>query len=179
MKLLLIIIATVYSGLTLIPITNALDIPQECRAELNVNKNRNFESADYIDGTSFTLVLKNTSTQATTYTILTNNLLQRCSNGINKNISNNSNRSASSNVNLNVSIQTHNLNNSNISKKSPYPEIMIAGGQEYRFKVNISVPEETPFNTWSCIEVKAISNNCNSNAVKTVLSVFVTDPSEN
>lgn len=174
MKTLLIIIATIYLGLTSIPITNVIDLQQNCTAELSVNKNRNFESADHLDGTSFTVILKNTSTRSATYTISTNNLLQTCSNTISKNINKDRNRSASSNVDLNVSIETDNSKGSNTSR----PEIMIAGGQEYRFKVNISVPKETPFNTWSCIEVEARSNNCSSNSVKTVLSVFVTDPSE-
>jgi len=178
MKTLLIIIATIYSGLTSIPITNVIDLQQNCTAELSVNKNRNFESADHLDGTSFTVILKNTSTRSATYTISTNNLLQPCSNTISKNINKDRNRSASSNVDLNVSIETNNSKDSNKSRKPSRPEIMIAGGQEYRFKVNISVPKETPFNTWSCIEVQARSNNCSSNSVKTVLSVFVTDPSE-
>ena len=180
MKTLLFIITTFYTGLVTTPNIIPTNLTQNCSAELSVIKNRNFESADYNDGTSFTVLLKNTSSQTTTYTLSTNNLSKPCSNSLNKNINNDKNKMSDSNVELDVSILTHNLDDSDKNKniKASNSEIKIAGGQEYKFKIVVSVPEETPFNSWSCIEVKARSNNCNLNSVNTILSVFVSDPSE-
>jgi hypothetical protein len=135
---------------------------QDCNAELSVQKDRNFESATE-DGANFILILKNTSSKSATYTLSTKNLLEPCYN--------NDDRSTTANVNLNVSLQTNTLKGASENK------ITLKSGQEYTFTVNVTVPKGTKYNSWSCIDVEAKSENC-STVTKTTLSVFVPDPTE-
>jgi len=137
---------------------------QDCKAELSVYKNRNFKSADE-DGASFALTLKNTSSKAATYILSTTNLLEPCDNKGGRS-------TTGSNVNLKVSIINSDL------RSTSGNEITLKGGQEYTFTVNVTVPEGTRYNSWSCIDVQAQSKGCDSSALKTILSVFVPDPSE-
>jgi hypothetical protein len=135
---------------------------QDCNTELAVEKDRSFKSADE-DGASFTLILTNTSSKEATYTLSTRNLLEPCNNSYDK--------STAANVNLNVSIQTNTLKGPSENK------ITLKSGQEYKFVVNVTVPKGTKYNTWSCIDVEAKSENCSA-ITKTRLSVFVPDPTE-
>jgi len=137
---------------------------QNCSAELSVEKNRSFKSADVVEGTSFMLNLKNTSSRRSTFILSTKNISSSCSN-------NNSNlRARTENVDTDISLYSEISRNSNL--------ITLEQGETYSFKVNISVPEGTQYNKWSCIEVEATSNDCDSFSVKTVLSVYIPDPSE-
>lgn len=142
---------------------NAVEYYQDCKAELSVYKNRSFESANE-DGASFKLTLTNTSSKSATYTLSSTNLLEPCDNKSGR-------ASAQNNVILNVSIQANTL------RAIPSNEITIKSGQSYSFVVNVTVPDGTRLNSWSCIDVEAQSKNCSS-TVKTTLSVFVPEPSE-
>ncbi|WP_120200954.1 hypothetical protein [Ichthyenterobacterium magnum] len=139
---------------------------KDCKAELSVEKNRSFKSADE-DGTQFSLVLTNMSLDSKTFYLSAKSLSEPCDNKAKYN-----KRGSSTNVDLNVSLNSDNVNKSAINK------ITLRSGQTYKFKVNVSVPKGTPYNTWSCIEIEAKSKDCESKPEKTILSVFVPDPSE-
>ncbi len=127
-----------------------------CNAELVVEKNRNTRSATE-DGAAFSLVFTRNSSITTSYTITTINLEESCAN---------KNRASSlSNVNLNIVIQGN-------------TQITLSAGQSYNFKIQVSVPTGTPYYRWSCIEVQAKSDACNSISAKTLLKIYVPDPTE-
>jgi len=147
-------------------INKNVDNYQDCKADLSVEKNRSFKSADE-EGTQFTLYLENTSSKTATYVLSTKNLEEPCDN-----LKGRANSGA--NVNLNVSIQS---NNGVISSSKGNNEVTLRSGETHKFFVNITVPEGTRYNTWSCIEVSATSKSC-TNSESTILSVFVPDPSE-
>ena len=172
MKAFFIIITTFFMGLNSVPKKGVIITSKNCSAELNVVKNRSFESIDYEKETSFTLLLKNTTSETTTYSISLSNLEQPCSN------SNwlNSNKSSGTNVNLKVYIDSEDLHNEKTAVTEK--EVTLRSGQSYKFKVNVSAHKGTPYYSWSCIEVAANSKNCNKNLVTTILSLYVTDPSE-
>lgn len=137
---------------------------QNCEADLSVEKDRNYETANE-DGASFILNLKNTSSKTETYQLSTTNLLEACDN-------NSSGRSSgASNVTLDVSIVSMG------SRNRSNDGITLNSGETYSFVVQVSVPKGTAYNSWSCIDVIAASKDC-SNPAKTTLSVFVADPSE-
>lgn len=160
----IIILLTTFATSVFNSSDNTVDYYQDCKAELTVEKNRSFKSADE-DGASFTLTLKNTSSKSATYSLTTTNLSQPCDNK--------KNRSASeTNVKLNVSITSSSFN------AIPNNVVTLKGGQTYKFVVNVTVPEGTRYNSWSCIDVEAQSKNCISNSIKSTLSIFVPDPSE-
>ena len=145
---------------------NSVDYTQYCNADLSVYKDRTFKSANE-DGASFTLTLKNTSTKSSTYSLLTKNLSEPCDNIKGRS-------SSESNVKLDVSIQSIKNN----TRGGLGNEITLRSGESHTFIVNITVPDGTKYNSWSCIEVEAKSDNCASSSETTTLSVFVTDPSE-
>ena len=129
---------------------------QNCNAELVVENNRNTRSANE-DGAVFSLVLTNSSSITTTYNITTLNLEKSCAN---------KNRGTSlSNVNLNIVIQGN-------------TQISLSAGQSYSFKIQVSVPSGTPYYRWSCIEVQAKSDECNSISANILLKVYVPNPTE-
>ena len=81
------------------------------------------------------------------------------------------------NSKLNVSLK---INESKISsKKQSNNLITIEAGQSKEFTVNAIAPKGTSYNTWGCIKVEAVSDNCKSTSAETILSVFIPDPSEN
>ena len=57
-------------------------------------------------------------------------------------------------------------------------QITLSAGQSYNFKIQESVPTGTPYYRWSCIEVQAKSDECNSISANTLLKVYVPDPTE-
>jgi len=138
-------------------------IAQNCSADLVVEKNRNVRSADE-DGTTFMLILTNTSSQNTSYTISTVNLKESCDT--------NNRRTSLSNVDLDIDIQD------NMSRSLFGNSITINAGQSYKFMVHVEVPKGTSFNRWSCIEVQAKSEFCSTISAETTLRVFVPDPTE-
>lgn len=158
----IIILLTAFMATTFNIKENNVESYQNCKAELSVEKNRSFKSADE-EGTQFTLYLKNTSSKSATYILSTENLSEPCDNLKGR-------ASSGTNVNLNVSIQGNNTLKGN-------NDITLRSGETHKFIVNITVPEGTRYNTWSCIEVSAKNKNC-ANSESTTLSVFVPDPSE-
>jgi hypothetical protein len=162
----IIILLTTFLASTFNTNENNVDNYQNCKAELSVEKNRSFKSADE-EGTQFTLYLKNTSSKTATYQLSTKNLEEPCDNLKGR-------ANTGTNVNLNVSIQ-NNIGVSNISKSDD--EITLRSGETYKFIVDITVPQGTRYNTWSCIEVIAKNKSC-ANSESKILSVFVPDPSE-
>lgn len=160
----IVILLTIFVASIFNSSDNTVEYYQDCNAKLSVYKDRSFKSADD-DGASFTLTLENKSSKTTTYTLSTSNLLEPCDNKGGR-------ATTDSNVNLNVSIQSNTL------RAIPSNEITIKSGQSYKFVVNVTVPEGTRYNSWSCIDVQAQSKSCDSSALRATLSVFVPDPSE-
>ena len=143
----------------------------DCSAQLIVEKDRSFKSADQ-DGAQFVLVLTNTSRNTKTFNLSTRNLSEPCSNKAQYN-----RRSSPKNSELDVSFQnsTYNRNSANTPSQN---EIQLNSGESYKFIVSVEVPKGTPFNTWSCIEIEAKSKDCISLSETKTLSVYVADPSE-
>lgn len=139
-----------------------------CNAELTVEKNRSIKSAGE-GGAFFTLVLKNTSSFSKTYTITSSKTKQPC-----KKSNNNISKSTNTNPDLNVYIQLPDNLNSNAQDAS----LTLSGGSSQKFYVKVEVPENTPYDTWSCLSISAKSENCSSNGAETILSVYIPNPSE-
>lgn len=137
---------------------------QNCSATLSVEKDRNAKSAYTDDGATFNMVLTNTSSRKTTYVVSTVSLKESCSNDAYK--------TSAPNVTLNVKIK--NNESSGVANNS----ITLAAGETRKFKIFVTVPANTPFNTWSCIEVSAKGSECNQPSSSTVLRVYVPEPSE-
>lgn len=144
----------------------------DCSAQLNVEKNRSSKSADE-DGAQFILTLTNTSKETKTFSLDSKRVSQPCGN----NKAQYHRGTSSTNVDLNVSFQNNSLNR-NASNTGSNDKISLSSGESYRFIVNVTVPEGTPFNIWSCIEVEVKSTDCKAVLDSKTLSVFVTDPSE-
>lgn len=143
----------------------------ECSSQLIVEKNRSSKSADE-DGAQFILVLTNTSKNSKTYNLSSKNLSGSCGNKTQYN------RSANSgNHPLEVSFQNNDLNASR-EKTSSNKGIVLKSGESYKFIVNVTAPKDTPYNTWSCIEIEAKSTDCESVSETEVLSVYVVDPTK-
>jgi len=149
-------------------ITNSKD----CSAQLIVEKNRSFKSADQ-EGAQFILVLTNTSNESKTFNLSTSNLSEPCNNKGQYNRG----TASSKNVELDVTFKNNSLNR-NSTGISANNDIQLKSGESYRFIVNVQVPSGTPFNTWSCIEVEVKSTDCGSKLDSKTLSVFVPNPSE-
>lgn len=145
----------------------------DCSAQLNVEKNRSSKSADE-DGAQFILVLTNTSSETKTFNLSIKNISGPCNN----NSSRQQNRGTDSNTTvLDVSFQNTSLNRNSINTPSQV-DIELNMGESYKFIVDAKAPQGTPYNTWSCIEVEAKSNDCKSLSETQVLSVYVVDPTE-
>ena len=144
---------------------------QNCSAELTVEKNRSFKSANE-NGVEFKLTLTNTSDASASYELITSKLLSSCSNRASKN---NLSKSSMKNSDLNVFIKQ---NNSKALSNDQNNVITIESGQSKEFIVNALVPEGTSYNTWGCIKVEANSTNCKSAVAEIILSVYIPDPSE-
>ena len=137
---------------------------QNCNVELKVEKNRNFKSADE-NGVVFDLVLTNNSAQKDQFSLAQNFLKLSCSNEIHK--------STSANVILTTEILDSN------SKSILKDELIsLNAGQSYKFKVKVGAAEKKDYQKWSCLEIKATSQNCKTVASSTTLSIFLPDPLE-
>jgi hypothetical protein len=136
---------------------------QNCKSELVVDKDRNTRSADE-DGAEFTLILTNKDFSKATFNLTSVFLKESCST--------NYNSTKMSNVKLDVSFKTsesYGLGSNSIT---------LNAGESKSFKVLITVPDGTPFNRWSCIEIQANSGNCSNSDISTLLKVYVPDPNE-
>ena len=135
---------------------------QNCNSVLRVEKNRNVKSVDD-NGVLYLLTLSNNSTRSITYNLSSVFSDVSCAN--------NNRQTRAANVRLNVAFEgtaTELINN----------QITVRSGQSKNFKVRITRPEGTPFNTWSCIQIQAAGENCGNTITETLLRVFVPDPSE-
>lgn len=144
----------------------------ECSATLVVEKNRSSKSADE-EGAQFILILTNTSRDTKSFNLSTKNLSEPCNN---KTLQYNRGTHSKNSV-LDVSFQSFSASRNRLSNELQ-PNIKLDSGESYKFIVNVTVPKGTPYNTWSCIEVGAISTDCESTLDTETLSVFVVDPSE-
>ncbi|MEZ4778800.1 MAG: hypothetical protein R2786_05385 [Flavobacteriaceae bacterium] len=137
---------------------------QNCNVDLKVEKNRNFKSADE-NGVVFDLVLTNNSAQKDQFSISQNFLKLSCSSEIHK--------STSANV-----ILTTEILDGNSKSISEEDFIVLNAGQSYKFKVKLGAAEKNDYQKWSCLEIKATSQNCKTVASSTTLSIFLPDPLE-
>lgn len=172
--LFMLIMALIVNGIP--PTDSAFNkVSQNCSAELTVEKNRSFKSADE-DGANFKLTLKNTSSSRNSYVIKTSMSSSPCSN---KNESARSNKKGSSIKNSNLNISFNSNESRGTGKKQSSNLISIEAGQTKEFTITATAPNGTPYNTWGCIKVEAVSDNCKTTSDEIILSVFVPDPSEN
>lgn len=137
---------------------------QNCSAKLSVDKERNAKSAYKNDPAVFNMVLTNTSSKSTTYIISTKNLKESCATENKK--------TSAPNVSLNVEMKN------NDSTGSVNNSLTLAAGETRTFKIQVSIPQNTPFDNWSCIEVSAKANECSQQVANTILRVFVPEPSD-
>ena len=162
MKAILLVITSLVLGISNYSPESTEITNQNCRAELKVEKNRSYKSADE-GGASFVLFLENTSNSSATYTISTKNLESSCYD---------SSKSAGAHVSLPVTMQLLNKPNQSAGK------VTLRSGEVLKFIVNVKVPDGTPLEKWSCIEVSALPANCPSSSINTILSVYVPNPSK-
>lgn len=134
---------------------------QTCESVFKVEKDRNFRSVDQ-DGTTYWLSLTNLSSFQKTYTVDLTDLVSPCNNNIHP--------MTGPNVSLELEVLDENSNPIGT-------QINVAAGQTYRFQINVSVPDGTTLERWSCVEVKVNTNNC-VNTLSTNLSIYVPDPSQ-
>tara|TARA_R100001132_G_C3269043_1_gene91342 strand:- start:79 stop:543 length:465 start_codon:yes stop_codon:yes gene_type:complete len=139
-------------------------LSQNCKAELKVEKDRNFKSADK-DGAVFYLVLTNSSSQKDSFIITKSNLITPCNNS--------TYNTPKSNTELNSTIL-----GSNSKAITGDHVVSLSPGQTYKFQVKVEAPSKKDYNHWSCIEIKASSQNCRNVVSATTLSVYSSDPSE-
>lgn len=132
-----------------------------CNATLSVNNNRNTRSTPS-SGTYYSLFLTNNST--------TENHFKLSSKNGNLNCQNPDNSLTKNNVELKIDFLDESL--------KPIHEIAIEGGRKVTFFVHVSVPSNTPSNTWSCTEIIASATNCNNYEIKTLLKTLVISSSE-
>lgn len=170
MKLIATLI-TACLAVTLTKSNNYIVVYDDCSAQLIVEKDRNSKSADE-NGAQFILVLTNTSKDIKTFILSSKNLSEPCSNNTQYNRG-----TGSANVELDVSFQNNSLNRNNTNMTSN-KDVILDGGESYKFIVNVKVPQGTRFNTWSCIDIDVKSKDCESTLDTKTLSVFVADPSE-
>jgi hypothetical protein len=169
-----IIIAVFFSSKSTQENVETIKSSQNCDAELTVEKNRSFQSADE-DGAEFKLTLTNTSSTSTSYELKATKLLSPCSNNT-KAMARSRSKVQNSNLDVSFKMDGH----ARLSKKQSVQNhiITLEAGQSKDFYVHASVPEGTPFNTWGCIEVEANSIRCSLTSAAIVLSIFIPDPAE-
>lgn len=142
---------------------------QNSVAELSVEKDRSFKSADE-NGAKFKLKIKNTSGSRNSFIIRASMDSTPCSNKYNSNLSNKSNNS-----NLFMLLETDNAKSKSNSQSNI--QITLEPEQIKDFTITATITNNTKYNTWGCIKVEAISNETISD--KLILSVFIPDPSQN
>ena len=135
-----------------------------CSAKLKVEKDRPAKSADE-NGASFILYLENTSNNEASFVINAKNVSMACNPGI---------KNPDNNVDLDVSI----VQNGTSHQATNQNEVTLQSRQVLQFRVDVSVPGGTEFNNWSCIEITASPVTCDADPIRTVLSVYVPNPSE-
>lgn len=145
-------------------LTSGIVFSQNCNVELKVELNRNFQSATE-NGVTFDLVLTNNSTQKDQFSLSQNFLKLSCSNDTYK--------TSASNVELASEILDNNSKAINTNDL-----ITLNAGQSYNFKVKVGAAEKKDYKKWSCLEIKATSQNCKAVASSTTLSIYLPDPSE-
>ncbi len=171
MKLIATFITACLAAVTLSKSNEELTASNDCSAQLIVEKDRSFKTADE-EGAQFILVLTNTSKDVKAFSLSSKKSSKPCRNNAQYNRGN-----SSKNVELDVSFQNSNLNRSN-TKTTSNNDVLLKSGESYKFIVNVKAPKGTQFNIWSCIDVEVKSKDCESTLDTKTLSVFVADPSE-
>ncbi|MDC7996091.1 Fn3-like domain-containing protein [Altibacter sp. HG106] len=136
---------------------------QNCSSTLTVEKNRDTRSADE-DGAHFWVVLTNTSSSTATYTLSTEFATEYCGND--------TRRSSRPNVTLDVAFKE------SAQRAMSENTVTLKANATHRFLVQATAPQGTPYNVWSCIQVKATPQGCRNSSATALLKVFVPDPSE-
>ncbi len=154
-----------------IPQTNNVsnEVLQSSSAELSVEKDRSFKSADE-NGANFKLKLKNTSGSRNSFIIRASLDSTPCSNKQNSNL-----LSKENNSDLYILLEADNTKSKSNSQSNI--QITLEPEQTKDFTITATTTNDTPYNTWGCIKVEAISNETISD--KLILSVYVPDPSQN
>lgn len=137
---------------------------QVCDAKLEVEKQRSSKSVN-ANGALFSLILTNNSSEAMTFDVVAESSDIKCD----------AERMGSTGKNVLVDIAVL----SNDGKSSLGNAVSLRAGEELSFKVRAMPQEGTSYNVWSCVTVKAVSRNCTSTALESMLKVFLPNPSEN
>ncbi|MFS4481434.1 Fn3-like domain-containing protein [Hyunsoonleella sp. 2307UL5-6] len=140
----------------------------DCNAELSVEKNRSVKSIGE-NGTFFTLDLKNTSNTSKTYTITSNKTEQPCKK---------SNIVNSKRINISPDLDVTFLTPENLNSNLKEISVTVNSGSSQKLYVKVEVPNGTPYNTWTCLKINAKSEGCTSNGAETILSAYISNPSE-
>jgi len=151
------------SVLALFMVSSFLGYSQSCKSSLEVVKNRSYRSLSKTESTFFDLKLINESAKLTTYKLVSENTKTDCSNK--------STKSKNSNVLLDIEFVN------TLGKPIENNEIQINPNQSVNFRVKVSASNKTLTNRWSCINIKAISDNCNTVSSETMLKAFVSNDS--
>jgi uncharacterized membrane protein len=132
-----------------------------CKGTLQVEDNSNYTSVPP-EGTYYTMLLSNTGTTNSTYTLSSSNVNSSCSNG--------DGSSTSGNVNLNISFTDANSN--------PISEITLNPGETATFLALIKVPLGTTVSKWNCTQISASATTCSNYSLNTILHTLVSDPNQ-
>tara|TARA_R110002049_G_scaffold1498_5_gene11640 strand:- start:2011 stop:2484 length:474 start_codon:yes stop_codon:yes gene_type:complete len=154
MKAIFILLITLFIGSTITPKNKTNNALEDCDAQLSVWNNETTKLAGE-NGTRFILILKNTSSNTATYTLSAKNLENPCDLE--------SAKSSGKYLPLSASFKLDDSKN----------KITLSSGQSNKFAVKINIPIDASNSDWGCIEIEAKPEDCNTNNVKTVLSVYV------
>lgn len=129
-----------------------------CSADFEVNKGRNVRSSP-LDGTYYTMVIKNKSHFSSVYSLSAQNINGSCSNT--------DGSSTAGNVNINAAFLD--------IRRNPISQINLNAGESVKFLVHITVPIGTNIDKWCCTQIVA-NSNCSNYKVSTVLHTLVINP---
>ena len=137
----------------------AIGNAQNCAADLSVKKNRSYKSVNSKNGAVYHLILTNKSASDQLFTISVKESEVDCSN---KHLP-----SKRANVSLNVEL----IDSKN--KVLVGNQIKIGAGQAISFKAKVTAYQNTPLESWGCIELQAVSNKCRTVSDSTLLKAYV------
>lgn len=144
--------------IAILSITSLSAQNSNCDATLVVEKERNVRSTTS-QGTFYSMVLTNNSNTTSTFTFSSQNLNNNCTNPDN------------STTSSNVVLGTIFLN----KKQVPITSLTLTAGQKADFFVKIVVPNNLPVNRWSCTQINALSNNCTTSSINTIIHTLIID----
>jgi len=136
---------------------------QSCNSKLSVEKNH-YSKTIGEDGATFTMILKNKESNTTSFKLSSFRPGNSC--GIS------SNQNTDSDMEFVIAILD--MDGSPLANN----EVILEPGEKGKFKVEIFSLPGAPIGERTCVEIRANSDECNNNTIKTLLKVLVPDPSQ-